>query len=168
MVTATANEIISEVRDRAEKQFVSIADIARGYGDWEPDLRVDPRLREKLAKLVALCRERWGGDFVLPISSCYRPFLLYEKGHWLRDASDPRGHWSGLAIDIGYRNVLGCYEDWRFFVKAAKQAGLYRIHLKKYGEWWHFSDWGAPWKRWRPTNDIAKLRGEVCKQIGIL
>ncbi len=161
-------EPINKIWNGIETDLVSIADIGAGYNDWEPDLRVDPRLRERLLILSKLCRGRWGQDFMLPVSSCYRPFLWKEKGHWIGDATDPRGHWSGLAIDMGYRNVLKTYEDWKAFVKFSKKAGLKRIHLRKLGEWWHFSDYGIKYKKWRPVKWIAKLRFKICRKKGIL
>jgi len=166
---------IKNVREGIESILVSISDIAKTYGRWEPDLRVDPRLRDMLIKLVELCRADpdFGLDFMLPVSSCYRPFhpmgYVYDK----KDASDPRGHWTGLAIDIGYRNVLPEHLCAKF-VKYAKQAGLRAIHKKRYGEWWHFSRLGKyvannrKLSKWRPAAEVAKLRGKVCRASGII
>lgn len=163
------NDLVVDVRGQIENIMVSVDGLGEGYNDWEPDLRVDPRLRDCLVKAVQLIRTNpdFGQRFRLPVSSCYRPFLSSLEGHWKRDASDPRGHWSGLAIDIGYRNVLP-EGLWRYFEKCMEQAGLKRIHYVKYGEWWHFSDYGTPWKKWRPANQTARLRGEICRQLGII
>jgi len=166
-------EGIAEVRRMVEENLVSIADIAEGYGKWQPDLRVDPRLREKLVKLVELCRADpdFGPGFMLPVSSCYRPFNPQGYAYERKDARDPRGHWATLAADIGYQNVLPQWL-WSRFVKYARQAGLRTIHKRKYGEWWHFSRSGKyvpnGLSKWRPADDVAKLRGKVCRALGLL
>ncbi|MCP4231254.1 MAG: hypothetical protein GY771_14050 [bacterium] len=169
MVTETVNMQINYVREKVEENTVSIADAAGGYGDWEPDLRVDPRLGERLVKAVELMRADpdFGPGFMLPVSSCYRPLLGDEKGYTIRDARDPRGHWSGLAIDVGYRNVLPEHL-WKKFIKYFKQAGLYRIHLQRYKEWWHFSRWGVPYKEWRAERTVHNARGRACRTMGVL
>ena len=161
-----------EIRNLIEGITVSISDIAEGYGRWQPDLRVDPRLRERLVVLVELCRAdpNFGPDFMLPISSCYRPFNPRGYEYERRDTSDPRGHWAALAADVGYQNVLPKYL-WKTFLKYVSKAKLKRIHLKKYGEWWHMSDWGRYiFKKsvWRPSQEVAEKRGIVCRALGII
>lgn len=160
---------IKIILDTVEPILVSIDDIAKSYGKWQPDLRVDPRLRKRLVKLVELCRADpgFGDKFILPVSSCYRPFLQATLDYIIRDATDPRGHWAGLAIDIGYQIKLS-RDLWDKFVEYARKAGLIRIHLKRHGEHWHFSGYGIAYQSWRPARAVAKLRWKVCKALGIL
>jgi hypothetical protein len=166
-------EDVKQVRVGIEAILVPIDDIAEGYGKWKPDLRVDPRLRDRLVKAAGLIRADadFGADFKLPVSSCYRPFKPNGYDYDIKDATDPRGHWSGLAIDIGYRNVLPERLHKRF-VRQMKKAGLFRIHLAGYGEWWHFSRYGkyipSGISKWRPAKNAAKLRGRVCRASGIM
>ena len=164
---------IAVIRHDIENVLVSISDIAESYGRWKPDLRVDPRLRERLVKAVELMRADpdFGPGFMLPVSSCYRQFLYFIKGHWWRDARDPRGHYTGLAIDIGYRNVLP-ERLWFKFEGYMRQVGLHPMHLIAHGEWWHFSRYGKyipnGLSKWRPAEAVQKLRGQVCRALGIL
>ncbi len=164
-----STDMIKEIRKGIEQNLVDISGIAEGYGRWKPDLRVDARLNDKLEKLAKLCwnDKSFGADFMLPVSSCYRPFNPQGFEYERRDAKDPRGHWTGLAIDIGYRNVLP-KRLWKKFIKYAKKSGLYRIHLVRYGEWWHFSRYGLSHKRWRPVDWISDMRWVVLKKLYIV
>lgn len=157
------NEIL-ETRADIDAISVSIADIASAFGNFKPDLLADPRLRERLGELVGLCRVKIAADFILPATCCGKPFNPLAGSHYTLDAKDPRGHWPRLAVDVNYRAYLGDDEKlWRLFIKLAKKAGLSRVHLDKYGEWWHFSDYD-----WRPDRNIAHRRYLVLRELRIL
>ena len=165
---------IKIIRTKIENIIVSIDDIARPVGHFKPDLRCDPRLREKLVKLVELCRDEFGNEnWMLPATSVYRPFNPEGGGYHILDAKDPRGHWSGLSADLNYRLVMK-YEDRVKFLRFASQVGLQRIWLKKYGEWWHWSRYGRfvsghpeLWE-WRPEPEVAKMRWQVLKELKLV
>jgi len=153
---------IGKVREAIEIILVPIDDIAVGIGDFNPDLRVDTRLRERLLAFVNIMNNKFG-SFKLPVTSCYRPFSPQLGSYHELDAKDPRGHWTGLAIDINYRAVLNNDIDRIFFIKSADKCGLKRIWLVKYDEWWHFSDY-----EWRPDSEVARMRWEVLKEVGLV
>ncbi len=159
---------IHKIRRAIEGVLVPIGHLIETYGDWNPDCRVDPRLEARLDLLHEKCQKQFGSGFGLPVTSSYREFNPYGNKIDRKDASDGRGHWTGLAIDIGYRNVLGSEADMRAFVLLAKECNLYRIHNTAYGEWWHFSDYGEAYESWRPEDWIAKLRWEIINEAGIV
>lgn len=133
-------------------------------GRWGvPDLRAHPILEKALVKWIENLMGEGLGDVRLAINSLYRPALggvgvgeySYQKYDYI-DLLDPRGHWAGLAVDIGlketaeylwgkkafaggvvsYRTLGSKYVD--ILNRTAKGAGLSRVFLRL-GEWWHYS-----------------------------
>ncbi len=118
------------------------------------------RLRWRLDKVLNLFRDKLGeSDWKFPISRFYRPFNplglnLYDKvpkrnrkkkdiekyktieyndedSAWDKaDSTEPRGHWTGLAVDI---NLLSddCFggndDKVKLFIECARKYGLYLV-----------------------------------------
>jgi hypothetical protein len=157
-----------ELNDLIQSDLVSISTIGEGYGKWQPSLYVDKRLYDRLTQAIFILREAWGYSYKLPVSSCYRMANIEGQDYDTRDMMDARGHWSGLAIDLGYQNTLS-EERWGFFIVTFSKCGLSRIFRDTYKEWWHFSRYGKYvenhpelWE-WRPSPEAVALRREIIR-----